>query len=96
MPIPTPSPEEKESDFMSRCMSAMADEDPNMDNKQRVAVCFDSFKKSKKKGESMDSKINKEKSVKRDELGRIIVAEGVKITFSGNINFIQESEEKNE
>ena len=90
MPIPKPHPDEKESDFMSRCVSFMADEDPNMNNKQRVAICFDSFRKGTK-GESMDeeySEFNKAKSEKKyDEKGRIIVQENVKIIFNGTVDF---------
>ena len=84
MPVPMPHDGEKEDQFMSRCMSKMADEDPSMDNKQMVAICFDSFRKGKKKGESME-----EKKVKRDEDGHIIIAENVKIVFGGNIDFTE-------
>ena len=85
MPIPQPQPEEKKQDFMSRCMSFMADDEPSMANEQRVAICMDTFRnKNKKKGES----VNKEK--KYDNKGRIIIAESVKITFSGTVDFKDE------
>ena len=70
MPVPKPSPGEKQDDFMSRCMSKMADEDPNMDNNQRVAICFDAYRQGKKKGESMDeeySEFNKSKRAKKSQ-----------------------------
>jgi hypothetical protein len=38
MPMPSPRTDESESDFMSRCMSALADEFP--DRGQRAAVCL--------------------------------------------------------
>lgn len=47
MPIPNPRPNEKQNDFISRCVSALADSDPNMPNEQRVAICFDKWRKSK-------------------------------------------------
>lgn len=72
MPIPQPSKGEKENDFISRCMgnSTMSKEYP--DQKQRSAICFDSWKNSKE-------------SVKRDEKGRIIVAENVPVIFGALI-----------
>jgi len=45
MPIPTPKKNEKKSDFISRCMSALSDEFE--DNEQRSAVCHQQWKKSK-------------------------------------------------
>jgi len=47
MPIPNPRPNESQSDFISRCVSALADSDPDMPNLQRVAVCFSTWRKSK-------------------------------------------------
>jgi len=49
MPLPRPTKREKENDFISRCMSneVMKREFPNRD--QRLAVCFDIFRKRKKK-----------------------------------------------
>ena len=48
MPIPSPrmgkSPE-KQSKFMSRCMSDKITKKEFPDNKQRVAVCFSSWRK---------------------------------------------------
>ena len=79
MPVPKPSPDESEADFMGRCMSKMADEDPDMDNTQRLAMCFDAFRSGKKKGESINKTL--------DEKGRIIVAENVKLIFNGTIDF---------
>ena len=87
MPVPKPSPDEKEDDFMSRCLSKMADEDPNMDNKQRVAICFAAYRQRKKKGESMDEEYSESKQKKYDEQGRIIVAENVKLIFNGTMDF---------
>ena len=53
MPLPKPS-DEKESEFVSRCMSdnKMSKEFPN--NKQRVAVCHSMYRKAKKSKGSVD------------------------------------------
>ena len=55
MPIPTPTPSEKkdstgEKSFIQRCMSDLSKDYP--DNKQRAAICFKSYRDSKKKSSS--------------------------------------------
>ena len=82
MPIPKPKTGEKEEEFVARCISQLADEDPNTPNAQRVAICFSTYKQAQQE-EKMDT-------VKRDEKGRIIVAENVKINFGSSLDFIQE------
>ena len=47
MPIPTPRSGENERDFISRCVSSLADIDPGMPNKQRVAVCYSQLRRSR-------------------------------------------------
>ena len=42
MPLPEPEGGESQGDFMGRCMSAVADEFP--DQQQRLAVCFRQFR----------------------------------------------------
>lgn len=51
IPIPKPNPNEKEKDFISRCVSALAKTDPKMPNIQRVAICYNTWRKSKEKQE---------------------------------------------
>lgn len=45
MPIPKPGKGEKQSKFMPRCMSNKTMKKEFPDNKQRVAVCFGSWRK---------------------------------------------------
>ena len=54
MPLPKPSKNEKQRDFVSRCAgdSTMVKEFPNQ--KQRIAVCYSQFKKKAKASESLD------------------------------------------
>lgn len=40
MPIPTPNDGESETEFIGRCMSALADDDAYDDQDQRAAVCY--------------------------------------------------------
>lgn len=52
MPIPKPKKDEKEKDFISRCMGAIGGEYD--DNKQATAICYQSWKdKDKPKGNEM-------------------------------------------
>jgi hypothetical protein len=76
MPIPKPSADEKESEFISRCMGDSVMNKDYPDNKQRAAICYGSWKNAK--GENMNTK-------KRDEKGRIIVAENVPIIIEAVI-----------
>lgn len=52
MPLPNPKSNEVQKDFIPRCIGIVSDEFP--DQKQRVAVCYSQWKKSKKK-DSCDS-----------------------------------------
>ena len=47
MPVPTPNPKEKESDFISRCISSLTKSDPDREAKQIQAMCYDSWRDSK-------------------------------------------------
>tara|TARA_Y100000114_G_scaffold157285_1_gene188884 strand:+ start:6085 stop:6243 length:159 start_codon:yes stop_codon:yes gene_type:complete len=48
MPIPSPNPKEKNSDFMNRCMSYLSDKKEFKDSKQRAAVCYSQLARKKK------------------------------------------------
>tara|TARA_R100000995_G_scaffold83897_2_gene61026 strand:+ start:151 stop:354 length:204 start_codon:yes stop_codon:yes gene_type:complete len=53
MPLPSKKKNEKESEFMSRCMSDDVMKEEFRDNKQRVAVCINQYRARKKsKGEA--------------------------------------------
>lgn len=54
MPIPKPSKNEKQSEFVSKCMgdSSMLKEFPNQ--KQRAAVCYSQFSKKSKASEPLE------------------------------------------
>lgn len=53
MPLPSKNKDEKQSEFMSRCMSDDIMEKEYKDNKQRIAVCLTQYRTRKKsKGEA--------------------------------------------
>jgi len=44
MPVPKPHKGESQDDFMGRCMSALADSDPDRPQEQRLAMCFSAWR----------------------------------------------------
>jgi hypothetical protein len=48
MPIPSPNPKEKNSEFMNRCMTYLSDKKEFKDAKQRAAVCYSQLARKKK------------------------------------------------
>lgn len=48
MPLPTPSKNEKEKEFVSRCVGNPTVNEEFPDNSQRVAVCYSQWRRSKK------------------------------------------------
>ena len=49
MPIPKPNKKEKNSDFMSRCISDLESKKEFKNNKQRAAVCYQQITRKNKK-----------------------------------------------
>ena len=49
MPLPTPTKNETQSGFVTRCMHIIANDNRYKSNKQRVAVCESIWARSKKK-----------------------------------------------
>ena len=52
MPIPNPKDNEKQNDYMGRCMSFMKDE--KYAQKQKVAICLNTYSNPKKKSKAAD------------------------------------------
>jgi len=76
MPLPKPSKNEKQDDYISRCVSFVKNEDPNIDDAKATAMCIQQWDTSK--GENMSDK-------KFDEEGREIIAENVPIIIEAYI-----------
>lgn len=47
MPVPTPNAGEKQKVFIPRCVSKLADTDPDRPNVQRVAMCYTAWRRAK-------------------------------------------------
>jgi len=86
MPLPKPKKGEKEQDFINRCVgdSIMKKEFP--DREQRIGVCYSQWRNHKQEVDNMSEE-------KRDEKGRIIIAENVPIIIKSSI---EENEDKEE
>jgi hypothetical protein len=74
MPIPQRKDKEKQNDYMGRCMEFMKDE--KYPQKQKVAICLNTFSQPKKKAKANEieidfsediKKMNKEKEIKIEE-----------------------------
>lgn len=48
MPIPSPKENEKNSNFMNRCMTYLSEKKEFKDAKQRAAVCYSQLARKKK------------------------------------------------
>jgi ATP-dependent protease ClpP protease subunit len=55
VPIPKPNPNEKEQDFVSRCMGNDTMNEEYPEQEQRAAVCYDVYRRSKKKDEAVST-----------------------------------------
>jgi histone acetyltransferase (RNA polymerase elongator complex component) len=78
MPIPSKKDNEKQADYMSRCMDFMKDE--KYPQKQKVAICLNTFSQPKKKAKANEievdfsediKKMNKAKETKVEEVTKI-------------------------
>jgi hypothetical protein len=54
MPIPKPKDNEKQNDYMGRCMHKINKDNPKMPNKQQVAICLNTYNNPKKKSKAAD------------------------------------------
>lgn len=56
LPIPKPRPKEDQQTFVSRCISELHKIDPNRPQKQIIAICYDTFRRSKRKRTTQETK----------------------------------------
>jgi hypothetical protein len=78
MPMPKPKKGEKQNDYMGRCMHKINKDNPEMENKQQVAICLNSFKPKKSKANEIEvdfsediKKMNKVQEIKVEEAPKI-------------------------
>ena len=58
MPLPKPTDEENESDFIGRCMGDSTSKEEFPDTKQRVAVCVDIYRKEKRTDAQLNDQVS--------------------------------------
>jgi DNA-binding ferritin-like protein len=79
MPIPQPKDNEKQNDYMGRCMHKVNKDNPKMENKQQVAICLNTYNNPKKKSKAeveidfseQIKNMNKQQEIKIEEAPKI-------------------------
>lgn len=64
MPIPQPKDNEKQSDYMGRCMHKVNKDNPKMENKQQVAICLNTYSNPKKKAKANEIEVDMSEDIK--------------------------------
>jgi hypothetical protein len=64
MPIPQPKDNEKQNDYMGRCMHKVNKDNPKMENKQQVAICLNTYNNPKKKNSKAEVEIDFSEQIK--------------------------------
>jgi len=80
MPIPQPKDNEKQNDYMGRCMHKINKDNPKMENKQQVAICLNTYSNPKKKSKANEIEVDFSEDIKnRNKPQEIKVEEAPKI-----------------
>jgi len=64
MPIPQPKDNEKQNDYMDRCMHKVNKDNPKMENKQQVAICLNTYNNPKKKSKANEIEVDFTEDIK--------------------------------
>ena len=64
MPIPQPKDNEKQNDYMGRCMHKINKDNPKMPNKQQVAICLNTYSNPKKKAKANEIEVDMSEDIK--------------------------------
>jgi len=64
MPIPQPKDNEKQNDYMGRCMHKVNKDNPKMENKQQVAICLNTYSNPKKKSKANEIEVDFSEDIK--------------------------------
>jgi hypothetical protein len=64
MPIPQPKDNEKQADYMGRCMHKVNKDNPKMENKQQVAICLNTYSNPKKKAKANEIEVDMSEDIK--------------------------------
>ena len=64
MPIPQKKDNEKQNDYMNRCMHKINKDNPKMENKQQVAICLNTYSNPKKKAKANEIEVDMSEDIK--------------------------------
>jgi hypothetical protein len=80
MPIPQPKDNEKQNDYMGRCMHKVNKDNPKMPNKQQVAICLNTYSNPKKKSKANEIEMDFSEDIKNmNKVEEIKVQEAPKV-----------------
>jgi hypothetical protein len=65
MPIPPKKDNEKQADYMGRCMHKVNKDNPKMENKQQVAICLNTYNNPKKKAKANEIEVDFSEDIKK-------------------------------
>jgi hypothetical protein len=98
MPIPQPKDNEKQNNFMNRCMHSLKED--KMPNDQKVAICLNTFNHPKKKSKANEIEIDFTEDIKnmnkiKDSANTVITAPEENTASCGkpNCGSVQQTEE---
>lgn len=100
MPIPQPKDNEKQNDYMDRCMHKVNKDNPKMENKQQVAICLNTYNNPKKKSKANEIEVDFSEDIKnmnkiKDSANTVITAPEENTASCGkpNCGSVQQTEE---
>jgi hypothetical protein len=64
VPIPEKKDNEKQNDYMDRCMHKVNKDNPKMENKQQVAICLNAYNNPKKKSKANEIEVDFTEDIK--------------------------------
>jgi hypothetical protein len=64
VPIPQKKDNEKQADYMGRCMHKVNKDNPKMENKQQVAICLNTYNNPKKKSKANEIEVDFTEDIK--------------------------------
>jgi hypothetical protein len=79
MPIPQPKDNEKQNDYMGRCMHKVNKDNPKMENKQQVAICLNTYNHPKKKSKANEMEIDFTEDIKNMNKQQEVKVEAPKV-----------------
>jgi len=88
MPIPQPKDNEKQNDYMGRCMHKINKDNPKMPNKQQVAICLNTYSNPKKKAKANEIEVDMSEDIKNLNKAEEVKTE-VKAELDGKGEVIQ-------